>query len=363
MTRRRLIAPLVAVAVLGIDLLLVSKIIPAAGSGIRGAPTPILFLGLIYGLVNSLTAVGIVLIYRSIRVINFAQTAIGGAGFALTYNFIVLRPGVPFPIALLLGLVVAAGVGVLFDVILVRRFFNAPRLVLTVFTIVAASFVGEFARNAVDTLPIFPDKAERTVAQLGGTVDLSRLVPFSSFTFHIPGSPIDFGFVHLFAIGLSLATLAGVAYFLRSTRLGVAVRALAENSERAALLGISVGLISSVVWAMSGVLSGVGSTLNGLLGSSGSTFGFAPDAPPARPRRRRRRPHEPDLGRRRCLGRDRTLRPVALVPAAGLRVDHDGRPARDHRRRVVRPAHGGRAIGGGWHRDVGSNGRGSLNAA
>ena len=238
--------------------------IPAAGSGIRGAPSPILFLGLVYGLVSSLTAVGIVLIYRSIRVINFAQTAIGGAGFVVVYNFTALTP-VPFPIALMLGLAVAAAVGLLFELIFVRRFFNAPRLVLTVFTIVAASFVGGFARNAIDSLPIFPEKAERTVAQINGSVDARTprcRSPASSFTV---GS-IEFGFVHVFAIVGTIAALAAVGGFLRYTRIGVAVRALAENSERAALLGHQRRCVSAVVWSLSGVLSGTSATMSGLLG-------------------------------------------------------------------------------------------------
>ena len=55
----------------------------------------------------------------------------------------------------------------------------------------------------------------------------------------------------------------------------MAIRALAENSERAALLGISVGFVSSVVWAISGLLSGAGSTMSGLLGTPSGSFGFS----------------------------------------------------------------------------------------
>jgi branched-chain amino acid transport system permease protein len=262
----------VVVAAIAIELLVVAKLIPAAGSGTRGAPSPILFLGLVHGLVSSLTAAGIVLIYRSVRVINFAQTAIGGAGFVVVYNFTALTP-VPFPIALVLGLLVAAAVGLIFELIFVRRFFHAPRLVLTVFTIVAASFVGGFARNAIDSLPIFPEKAERSVAQLNGSVDLAPELPFSGFHFRI--GVVDFGFVHVFAIAATLFLLAAVALFLRYTRIGVAVRALAENSERAALLGISVGFVSSVVWSISALLSGASATMSGLLGTPSGSFGFS----------------------------------------------------------------------------------------
>lgn len=266
----------IAAALLALDVLVCAKLIPASGGSGHGAPTPILFLGLIYGLVNGVTAAAIVLIYRSIRIINFAQLAIGGAGFVLIYNFVSLTR-VPFLVALVIGLLVAAGVGVLFEVVFVRRFFEAPRVVLTVFTIVAANFLAASARSAVDVLPIFPDKAERSVAQIAGTQDISGRLPFHTFDFSLPGSPTAFGFPHLFAIGIALFSLGAVAAFIRYTRLGTAIRALAENSERAALLGISVGLLSVVIWGIAGALSGIGATMVGLLGNAQSSLGFAPD--------------------------------------------------------------------------------------
>src|SRR3712207_7518192 len=55
---------------------------------IWGTPTAVLFRGLVFGLINALTAAGIILVYRTLRVINFAQTAIGAAGAILTFNFV-----------------------------------------------------------------------------------------------------------------------------------------------------------------------------------------------------------------------------------------------------------------------------------
>ncbi|MGH2813113.1 MAG: hypothetical protein ACRDI1_10445, partial [Actinomycetota bacterium] len=185
-----LIGALAALAIV-VELIVVTTLLPAAGSAQRGAPLPIVFQGVIFGLISGLTAAGIVLIYRSMRVINFAQTAIGGAGFALFFNFVVLTP-VPFPIALAFGLLVSAGLGLAFELIFVRRFSRAPRVVLTVFTIVSASFLGGVARGAVNLLPIFPPPGERTIAQLSGSVELRPHLPFSSFTFTLPGSPVQF---------------------------------------------------------------------------------------------------------------------------------------------------------------------------
>ena len=55
-------------------------LLPGAGGLGRGTPAAILFRGVVFGLVNALTAAGIILVYRTLRVINFAQTAIGAAG-------------------------------------------------------------------------------------------------------------------------------------------------------------------------------------------------------------------------------------------------------------------------------------------
>ena len=109
-------------------------LLPGTGGTGRGTPGAILFRGVVFGLVNALTAAGIILVYRTLRVINFAQTAIGAAGAILTFDF-VQYTRVPFPIASLLGLGLSALVGVILDLSLVRRFFHAPRLVLTVVTI------------------------------------------------------------------------------------------------------------------------------------------------------------------------------------------------------------------------------------
>src|SRR5206468_7279813 len=82
-------------------------LLPGAGGTGRGTPAAILFRGVVYGLVNALTAAGIILIYRTLRVINFAQTAIGAAGAILTFDF-VRYTKVPFPIAFVLGLGLSA---------------------------------------------------------------------------------------------------------------------------------------------------------------------------------------------------------------------------------------------------------------
>jgi len=263
-------------SVLGLlAVFLLAELMPSATSASRGTPFAILFIGLVYGLLNGLTAAGIVLVYRTTRVLNFAQTAIGAGGGLLCFDLLQLS-NLPLAIAFPIGLLVAAGLGAAFDIIFGRRFFRAPRLVLTVLTIVAAGFLASTSAVAVDLLPIFPSRELRSLEQLQGTAPLRSLLPFSGFTFTFPDLPVPYGFPEVFAIVSAIVALLAIGAFLRYTRLGVAVRAMAENSERAQLLGISVGLLSTLVWTLAGLLSGLSVTLAGLLGTPGSVSGIAP---------------------------------------------------------------------------------------
>jgi branched-chain amino acid transport system permease protein len=249
--------------------------LPGTGVGARGTPTAILFRGLVYGLVNALTAAGIILVYRTLRVVNFAQTAIGAAGAAFTFEMVRYTP-VPFPVAFVLGIGLSALVGVAVDVSLVRRFFRAPRLVLTVVTIVVAGFLSSTASGLISRLPIFPPVESRTLTDVLGTQSIRPRLPFAGFHFDVGRLKVGFGFPEVFAIEVALLALLALAAFFRYTRSGVAVRAMAENTERAALLGISVGRLSTIVWALAGILGGASVTLTGILQTPGVSAGFAP---------------------------------------------------------------------------------------
>ena len=263
-----------ALAVMAIALF-TQVLLPGAGGAGRGTPAAILFRGLVFGLVNALTAAGIILVYRTLRVINFAQTAIGAAGAILTFDFVQYTK-VPFALAFLLGLGLSALVGVALDLSLVRRFFRAPRLVLTVVTIVAAEFLSQTSANLVGRLPFFPRAETLSVTETLGTRSLHDRLPFAGFHFRVGGFGVPFGFPEVFAVEVAVLLLLALAAFFRFTRSGVAVRAMAENTERAALLGISVGRLSTLVWALAGLLGGAGVTLTGVLTQPGAAAGFAP---------------------------------------------------------------------------------------
>lgn len=272
MVRRR--QALVWGAVMAASLVLVKLVIPAM-AGIRAIPDAILFRSLVEGLIASLTTCGLILIFRISRIINFAQVAIGSAGAQLCFLFVRYTPKVPFILALLIGLAVSAGTGVLFHVIFGRRFANAPRLVLTIATITGAMFLSQQLGTLTAQLPFFPPIEGRADSE-AFSHSLRPYLPFSGFTFTVGDSNLEFGFPELLAIDLTLLAFLGLFLFFRFSRTGVAVRALAENPELASLLGIGVGLLGSAVWAVAGALGASAAIAGGLVGLPIQAVAFSP---------------------------------------------------------------------------------------
>lgn len=240
-------------------LLLFTQLVLPGRSGVRGTPTAVLFAGMCHGAAAAIITVGIVLVYRTLRIINFSQVAMGVAGTILTFEF-VQYTALPFPVAVLLGIALSALIGALMG-LLMLRFFSSSRLFLTVATIITASAiagVGPYVRS----LPFFPALNKRSTAELFASNDTRNLLPFRGLSFHVGSFPVEFGFPHLLTLELFVLCMVALWAFLKYSKAGVAIRALAENSERAALLGIGVGGLSILVWMIAGALAGVGVIAN-----------------------------------------------------------------------------------------------------
>src|SRR5436309_3919501 len=94
----------------------------------------LLFKGVVGGLITGLVAMGIVLVYRSSRVINFAVGNMGVPATAL-FAVMVAVSGWPYWVALPLALVIGTLVGALIELTVIRRLFKAPRVIVFVATI------------------------------------------------------------------------------------------------------------------------------------------------------------------------------------------------------------------------------------
>lgn len=200
-------------------------------------------LGLVLGVLGSLVALGLALIQRANRILNFAQADLGTLPTAFAYGCITSSWALPYLLSFFIGLVGAALIGALVEFLLVRRFFRSSRLVLTVATI------GISQLFLVCSL---------LIPRIWGKVTLNTAV--ISFPWHVEfnvGTQL-FKADDLVAVIISVVVLVALAVFLGRSDIGVAVRASAERADRAASLGIPVKRINTLVWSIAAVLSYLG---------------------------------------------------------------------------------------------------------
>ena len=203
-----------------------------------GMPAGAWVRGVVIGLLTALLAIGMALVYRANRVINFAQADLGFVPVSLSVGLIVFS-GLPYLFGFGVGLVAAVALGAIVELAFVRRFARASRLVLTVATIGITQLL------AVCGL-LIPQMWDRSAAsqRIDPPVDWKLTIG----TFILSANDI-------IALIVAPAAMVAVALFLGTTRLGTAIRGSAERSERALMLGIPVAWLSTLVWSIAASLS------------------------------------------------------------------------------------------------------------
>ena len=224
---------------------------------------PILGQGVVVGALDALFAIGIVLVYRASRVINFAHGGVWVLCYTLFYALAVSL-GWSYWISLPLAVLAGALAGALCELIFIRRFFKAARLILAVVTIGLAQLLG----GSAGAIPGWIGHADDPLVRF--------VRPLSHF--HRDWGPIRFTGDYL-AIGvLGLLALGALGAFLRFTTLGVAVRGAAQNSDRASELGVNVRSLSTIVWTISGLFAGLAAALQIPIFGSGRGAAASPVA-------------------------------------------------------------------------------------
>jgi ABC-type branched-subunit amino acid transport system ATPase component/ABC-type branched-subunit amino acid transport system permease subunit len=207
----------------------------------NGAPVGLVAIGAVLGSATGLAAVGIVLVWRANRVVNFAAGAIGGAAALGSLN-LYLTWGWSYWVAVAVALVGGALLGGLVEITVIRRFAQAPRLVLTVATIGLAQLLGGLELG----IPKFVFGVESPVLGAFET-------PLTSTTVVL--GPVVVTGDHLLAAAVVPVVVLALAWFLRRSLAGTAIRAAAENTDRARLLGVPVRRITTLVWVLAGALA------------------------------------------------------------------------------------------------------------
>ena len=223
----------------------IAAILVAAAVAIQAAfdpPTGTVFNGLCTGALYGLIGVSLILVYRTHRIINFAVSGVGavpGIGAVLLMVTKDWSWYVAFPMAVVGG----ALAGGLVDVIVMRRFTKAPRMIVTVATIGVGQILAYFGFLIGLWLGTEGEQQPQPTT------------PFSSLGFFIGNQ--KFTHDYTFAVAVVIVCVVGLGLFLRFNRIGIALRASAENAERAALLGIPVSRVQTVSWTLAGGLAGV----------------------------------------------------------------------------------------------------------
>ena len=194
-----------------------------------------LVLGLVTGLTYASFAAGFVLIYRSTGVLNFAHGEVGAFGVAL-FVLLLAQYSVNWWLSFLLALAACAAIGMAIELIVIRRLFNSPRLVVLIATI----GVGQIVLFAKFRLP--------SVATPGPISP-----PFKATW--TPTDHIRLQAREIVVLVVVPVLIALLAWFIARTRLGLAVRASASNADTARVYGTSPRRTSTIVWSISGAFA------------------------------------------------------------------------------------------------------------
>ena len=223
-------------------------------------PAGELVWGFIIGSLTALMAFGLALIYKSNKVINFAQADLGAVPASLCVSLITLELW-SFWIALPVALIASVALGSFVEFVIIRRFSKAPRLILMVVTVGLAQLLAGLGV----AIPFF----------MGADLPQQTYNPPFDFSFEI--NPVIFHANDLIAVIATLLSIVGLFAFLRFTSIGIALRASSESSDRASLLGVNVGFTHNIAWVIATLLATISLILRaGIIGLPlGSAFGPA----------------------------------------------------------------------------------------
>jgi len=190
-----------------------------------------LFLGAIY----SLVALGFVTVFKATHVINFAQGSVLLLG---AYVIARLQESIGFWPAVAVGLLAAAFVSVLIDVVLIRRIRRADLGTLAILTL------------GVDIL--LATELSRRI----GTDVLNVGAPWGNHVSELFGIRVATSRVVAGAVAAVLVAAFWAAF--KFTDWGIAMRSAAEDGETASLMGIRLNRVAAAAWALAGALAAVG---------------------------------------------------------------------------------------------------------
>ena len=223
------------------------------------ADDPVLFIqviweGLVTGILYSLIAFGFVLIFKASGVFNFAQ------GIMVVFAALTLvglsENGIPALFALPLTILVMYILAYSVERVVLRSLVNQPDIILFMATIGLTFFLiglGEF---------IFGGEPKMMITE-------ELMLPYDSITFF--DDMLILQEVDIVALVIAIISLILLAVFLGKTRIGIALRAVADDHQAALSVGVSLNTIWVIVWFISGIIA----LITGIMWGAKSDVSFA----------------------------------------------------------------------------------------
>jgi branched-chain amino acid transport system permease protein len=235
--------------------------------------------GLSIGSVYAIFALGYTLVFSILGIINFSHSAVFTLGAYLTYALVggrfspnglipnlQLPFGLPFPIAALVGATLAGFIAVAVERVAFRplRARGADPLLTLVSSLGVAIALVNTLQYLFGAEPYsFP--VSTTLMGLPPSVNLTGQTP-----------PLIVRTTQLILFAVSMVSLIALTYFINATKVGKALRAVAEDPTTASLLGINTDRLILITFFLSGFLGGLAGTLIALSVSiTGPYFGIA----------------------------------------------------------------------------------------
>ena len=196
--------------------------------------------GFVGGVLYSLIALGFVLIYKASGVFNFAQ------GIMMVFAALTLvglhEKGVPAWIALALTIGVMYGLAFGVERLVLRPLVNQPDIILLM-----ATFGLTYFLVGLGELVFGGNPKEMITSELW--------LPSGAIDLHILGGVLTLQKLDIAASGIALVMVAGLAMFFQWTRIGRALRAVADDHQAALSVGISLNQIWVIVWFAAGIVA------------------------------------------------------------------------------------------------------------
>lgn len=193
--------------------------------------------GLSVGSVYAIVALGFVLIYKATDVINFAQGELMMAGAYICF-FLITTYEIPYAAAFLLTLAFSAMLGMLIEIVVLRRMVGEPIFsVIIVIVGLASVMKGMIVFIWGPQIQRFPSPLSGKFLSIGG---------FSVFQ------------AHLFTLATVLCLVIMFYFFFKHSMTGIAMRATSQDQDTALLMGVSVKRVFSLSWAIAAVVASVG---------------------------------------------------------------------------------------------------------